>query len=287
MPWPPLTPGWAGIRFPFGLLGVLVVVLSLIACAEDANDADDAGGAAPAPRTTTPAAAERTPASTATAQPTLPPQLRIAHTDGSGVAVRDACDDESRVSAPGEGIREGALVLPITEGTGDCAAWMHVQAPDGRRSWVRSRYLEPAEQADAPAADAATATPAATATASTVSVGSLDLTVFGVERYDSTRHNIFNSANLRVEIAALNARGGADSEYNISSLFFELIDENGIAHSASWSCAGCPDQIVSIDLVRGGRVRGFVYFEVPADRRLTELVYEPLFSTNKARIALR
>ena len=130
--------------------------------------------------------------------------------------------------------------------------------------------------------------PTATPTPSnTVSVGSLDLTVIGIEWYDSTRHNIFNDANLRVEISALNARGGEGSEYNISATFFELVDENGITHGASWSCADCPDEIWSIDLVRGGRVRGFVYFEVPADRRLVELIYEPLFSTNKARIALR
>lgn len=165
-----------------------------------------------------------------------------------------------------------------------------------------------------PTAEVATATPSPTATASptltatatpeptptpmpeptaaptpgnTVSVGSLDLTVIGIEWYDSTRHNIFNDANLRVEISALNARGREDSEYNISATFFELVDENGITHGASWSCADCPDEIWSIDLVRGGRVRGFVYFEVPADRRLVELIYEPLFSTNKARIALR
>jgi len=135
---------------------------------------------------------------------------------------------------------------------------------------------------------APTPEPTATPTPSnTVSVGSLDLTVIGIEWYDSTRHNIFNDANLRVEISALNARGGEDSEYNISATFFELVDENGITHGASWSCADCPDEVWSIDLVRGGRVRGFVYFEVPADRRLVELIYEPLFSTNKARIALR
>ena len=120
-----------------------------------------------------------------------------------------------------------------------------------------------------------------------VRVGSLELTGVGVEPYDASQHNMFNDSNLRVEVIAVNARGGADSEYNISQLYFQLVDENGIAHDPEFACADCPDAIGSIDLVQGGRVRGYVYFQAPDGRQLTELIYEPLFSTNKARIALR
>ena len=121
-----------------------------------------------------------------------------------------------------------------------------------------------------------------------VSVGSLDLTVLGVEEYDSSVHNMFNDANVRVEIEAVNARGAADEEYNLSAfLAIQVVDSNGIAHDPGLGCAGCPDEVGNVDLVRGGRIRGYVYFEIPADRPLTELIYEPLFSTNKARISLR
>ena len=76
----------------------------------------------------------------ATATPT-PALLVIAGTDGDGVSVRDACDDERRISAPGEGIPEGTTVQLISAGEGSCAEWMLIEAPDGRESWVRTRYL--------------------------------------------------------------------------------------------------------------------------------------------------
>ena len=122
-----------------------------------------------------------------------------------------------------------------------------------------------------------------------VKVGSLDLTVISVDAsFDSKQHNPFNEANVGVQIRAKNARGDANEEYNLSPWFsMKLVDSNGIAHDPSFVCAGCPDEIGSTDLIRGGSVTGWVYFEIPAGRRLVELLYAPLLSTNKARISLR
>ena len=97
-----------------------------------------------------------------------------------------------------------------------------------------------------------------------------------------------NTANYAVRILALNARGDADDEYNVSAfLGFELIDTDGIPHDASLGCAGCPEAIGDVDLVRGGRIEGLLYFEVPDDVHIVELRYAPLWSTNAARIWLR
>ena len=119
-----------------------------------------------------------------------------------------------------------------------------------------------------------------------VRVGSLDLTVLAVEAYDSSQHNRFNEQNIRVLIEAVNARGDAEAEYNLSAFALKLVDANGIAHSPGLGCAGCPDSIVSVDLVRGGRVRGYIYFAVRSSRPPVELIYEPLFSFNKIRVRL-
>ena len=88
----------------------------------------------------------RTPAPTVIATrsstATPEPSFAIANTDGIGVSVRDACDDARRVSASGDGIAEGTVVRLVAPGKGECTEWMLVRAPDGRESWVRSRYLE-------------------------------------------------------------------------------------------------------------------------------------------------
>lgn len=91
------------------------------------------------PMTPTPT---RTPQPTPTPTATPTPSFKIANTDGDGVAVRDACDDAARISAPGQGIREGTVVEWIETGDGDCADWMYVSDPGGRETWVRSQYLE-------------------------------------------------------------------------------------------------------------------------------------------------
>lgn len=122
-----------------------------------------------------------------------------------------------------------------------------------------------------------------------VRVGSLDLTVLSVDTaFNSKQYNQFNDANVGVQIKATNARGDTDEEYNVNSFFaMKLVDSNGIAHDPVLGCAGCPDEITSVDLVRGGSVTGWVYFEIPAGRRVVEFLYAPLFSANKARISLR
>ena len=121
-----------------------------------------------------------------------------------------------------------------------------------------------------------------------VRVGSLDLTVLEHGPVATDTYNRFNSANYAVRALAVNARGDADDEYNVSAfLGFELIDTDGIPHDASLGCAGCPEAIDDVDLVRGGRIEGLLYFEVPDDVHIVELRYAPLWSTNAARIWLR
>ena len=128
-------------------------------------------------------------------------------------------------------------------------------------------------------------TPEATGIGDIVEIGSLNLTVLDVERHDG---GLYVDANLRLRIEAVNARGGADEEYHLNAYFFKLVDSNGIAHEPyAYLCgSACPDQIGDAYLVRGGRLRGYVYFQLPAGRQLAELIYEPLFSLNKARISL-
>ena len=107
-----------------------------------------------APASATPAA---TPAATS---------LVIVATDGDGVAVRDACDDARRTSAPGHGLAEGTTVLLLARGEGACIGWMLIQAPDRRESWVRTRYLA-ASPLDSSASQTATPPPPTPARGST------------------------------------------------------------------------------------------------------------------------
>ena len=107
-----------------------------------------------------------TPLMTSTPTPALAPaaatptatSLVIVATDGDGVAVRDACDDARRTSAPGRGLAEGTRVELLARGDGGCTEWMLIQAPDGRESWVRARYLA-ASPVDSSASQTATPAP--------------------------------------------------------------------------------------------------------------------------------
>ena len=174
----------------------------------------------------------------------------------------------------------GVAVLIVQRGYAECLGWVRVRSPANSHesTWIRREYL-----ADA----AATPTPTPPPPPTPVRVGSLDLTVRGVELYDSSRHNYLNDANIRVEVEAVNSRGASDEEYTIDSSYFRLVDENGIAHDADWLCTDCPDQISYIHLVRGGRARGYVYFMIPEGRQPVDLIYEPLFSLNRARFLVR
>lgn len=135
---------------------------------------------------------------------------------------------------------------------------------------------------------AATATAEQPGLGDLVRVGSLDLTIHSVEPVDTTGYNMFNNANLAVKLTATNARGSESGEYRFSPILaLKIVDERGVILEPSLACAGCPDDITSgVALARGGTISGTVYYEVPEGVKLTEIRYEPLFSTNKATIRL-
>lgn len=122
-----------------------------------------------------------------------------------------------------------------------------------------------------------------------VSVGSLDLTIISANAgFNSRQYNQFNSANVAIRVRATNARGDQGQLYDFSPLIaMVLVDSNGVAHTPEFGCAGCPDEIGTVSLVRGGTIQGNVYYAVPAGIPLAEIRYEPLFSRNKATISLK
>jgi hypothetical protein len=63
---------------------------------------------------------------------------RIVGTGGTGVAVRDQCNDEART---GGSIPEGTRVVPDGRGQGECSGWLFLRTTD-TESWVRQDYLE-------------------------------------------------------------------------------------------------------------------------------------------------
>ena len=86
-----------------------------------------------------------TPTATRTPPPSLSLERAIGNTDGDGVSLRDDCDDDARVSAPGEGWPEGQQIEVIEVGSGGCEGWLLAQA-DGVASWVREAYVVDREQ---------------------------------------------------------------------------------------------------------------------------------------------
>ncbi len=105
--------------------------------------------ATPAPTAT--ATPTRTPTPTPTPTPTETPEATllleraIGNTDGDGVSIRDDCDDDARVSAPGSGWPEGLAIEVIEVGSGRCDGWLLAQA-DGVASWIREEYVVDREQ---------------------------------------------------------------------------------------------------------------------------------------------
>lgn len=119
-----------------------------------------------------------------------------------------------------------------------------------------------------------------------IHVGDLDLQIISVTPgFNATSFNQFNDANVAVQLQATNARGKAGATYDFSpALSLKLVDSSGVAHDPA-SCAGCPNEIGdtgSANLTPGGTVKGTVYYQVPAGATLTQIWYQPLFSTNKA-----
>ena len=96
--------------------------------------------ATPAPAATATATPVATPPPTPVPTPEPIVLRSIGNTDGTGVALRDDCDDAARFSARGEGWAELTRVELIEEGEGRCAGWLHVES-EGVASWVRSEYV--------------------------------------------------------------------------------------------------------------------------------------------------
>ena len=99
-----------------------------------------ASGEDPPPAAVAPSPPPQPPVPTP-APPPQPFSLRIAHTEGDGVAVRDACRDSARTSQIGQGIREGEGARRVVGDTDACAGWALVETEDGHTSWVRLRYV--------------------------------------------------------------------------------------------------------------------------------------------------
>ena len=158
-----------GRRYQPMLVALVVVVVVAAAVAAFLLDRLGGAGADPTPpATATPVAATAVPTAAATPTPTAtaapartatvtpsptptPPPTAvptpepivvwtIGNTDGTGVALRDDCDDEARYSARGEGWADTTRVELIEEGEGRCEGWLNVQAED-EVSWVREQYL--------------------------------------------------------------------------------------------------------------------------------------------------
>lgn len=101
--------------------------------------------ATPEPTRTATPTPTPSPTSTATPEPTLSLERAIGNTDGDGVSLRDDCDDDARVSAPGDGWPEGLAIEVIEVGSGRCEGWLLAQA-DGDASWIREEYVVDREQ---------------------------------------------------------------------------------------------------------------------------------------------
>ena len=138
------------------------------------------------------------------------------------------------------------------------------------------------------AAAATTAAPTLPRVGDTALVGDLDLQILEVVPFDSRVYNQFNEANIAVKLTATNARGRESGTYTFTPvLALRLVDSAGVVHEPTFLCAGCPDVIDSLELIRGGSASGAVYFEAPEGVGLVELRYQAFLSTNKVTFALR
>ncbi|MEZ4554419.1 MAG: DUF4352 domain-containing protein [Dehalococcoidia bacterium] len=120
-----------------------------------------------------------------------------------------------------------------------------------------------------------------------VRVGSLDLTITSVDpSLDAAAYHRANRATVAVAFRATNTRGDEGREYEFLLNAFKLVDAKGVTHPRA-ACIDCPGDFATKGLVRGGTLEGIAYFEVPPGATLTELIYDPLFSNNRARISLQ
>ena len=122
----------------FMLLGVVMLTAG-VACS-GGDDSGDASATSESSQTAEAGGSATTSAeSTATGEAgsAVVGSKYIGATDGGGVSIRDACRDDARV---GGSWPDGAGVVVIEAGSGDCAEWSYV-AGSGGASWVRDRYL--------------------------------------------------------------------------------------------------------------------------------------------------
>lgn len=100
----------------------------------------------PTPSASPTATATASPSPTATPSPTPQPTPEpivvrtIGDSGGTGVALRDDCDDDARFSARGEGWPDNTRLELIETGSDRCEGWLHVES-GGVASWVREEYV--------------------------------------------------------------------------------------------------------------------------------------------------
>lgn len=102
-------------------------------------------------------------------------------------------------------------------------------------------------------------------------VGSLELTVLGVDTYDAAGED----ANYRVRLR-LRKLGG--DTYDFSDSVFQIVDSRGVTHDHDLSCNRCPDNIIPEGIGfthRGtGPAEKWVYFEIASSITPTEFRFE-------------
>lgn len=117
-------------------------------------------------------------------------------------------------------------------------------------------------------------------------IGNLELLVVGVEPYDSSLNNQFNSVNVRV---ALSLRKVAGDEYDVLFAAVTLIDTSGVGYEHDIFCIDCPgmiDETVLYDDLAA--VTRYAYFEVPSLSDIDRLRFDPSsFTTDPVVIQLR
>lgn len=121
-----------------------------------------------------------------------------------------------------------------------------------------------------------------------VEVGSLELTILSVERYDARQDNSWNTANYRARVRVRMIKGD-EYEFTLWNEF-TLINALGVGYKMDWTgCTDCPDKLLGLNLYGSTPQIRYVYFEVEdLDTPLVAIRYEPgLSTTEPVRISLR
>ena len=135
-----------------------------------------------------------------------------------------------------------------------------------------------------PALTGSTSNATATPRAGFAKVGSLEIQILSIDAFDSTSYNMFNEENLRIHVQVRKVKG---DEYDFTLNEWILVTARGTGFDHSMFCADCPDAIGNLVLYGDGWIEAYVYFEIPpGTHSFTEVRYEPLVSTNKAKIPL-